>query len=162
MFLLWLCLISAPILQAQSVNPLNYSGTLYVSSMEELSTPRYVSYEEHAILTPGISMPVIEVTKVVLDFENGYIRFKDNKIRVRVTAAKKYVERNETTVVIYLDMLEGTDKIEVVWPGHGRPYMQQISYDSSGVEIARMYLTNRPTATDPYDALNQMLNGYGY
>ena len=33
------------------LNPLNYSGKMYVSAMEVLTTPRYISYEDHAILS---------------------------------------------------------------------------------------------------------------
>lgn len=35
---------------AQSTNPLNYSGRMYVEAIEIIATPRYVSYEDHAIL----------------------------------------------------------------------------------------------------------------
>lgn len=36
---------------AQSTNPLNYSGRMYVEAIEIIATPRYVSYEDHAILS---------------------------------------------------------------------------------------------------------------
>ena len=36
---------------AQSTNPLNYSGRMYVEGIEIISTPRNVSYEDCAILS---------------------------------------------------------------------------------------------------------------
>ena len=36
---------------AQSTNPLNYSGRMYVEAIEIIATPRYVSYEDHTILS---------------------------------------------------------------------------------------------------------------
>lgn len=40
---------------AQSTNPLNYSGRMYVEAIEIIATPRYVSYEDHAILSQQIT-----------------------------------------------------------------------------------------------------------
>ena len=57
---------------AQSMNPLNYSGKMYISSIDALSTPRYISYEDHAIISRNLSIPVVETTKVIFDFENNY------------------------------------------------------------------------------------------
>ena len=34
---------------AQSTNPLNYSGRMYIEAIEICVTPRYISYEDHAI-----------------------------------------------------------------------------------------------------------------
>ena len=36
---------------AQSTNPLNYSGRMYVEAIEIYATPRYISYEDHAIVS---------------------------------------------------------------------------------------------------------------
>ena len=58
---------------AQSANPLNYSGRMFVSSYEVLSTPRYVSYEDHAIISTDMGIPMVEVTKVIFDFEKNKI-----------------------------------------------------------------------------------------
>lgn len=54
---------------AQSTNPLNYSGTMYVESITVIETPRYISYEDHAILSEKMTVPSVEVMKIVLDFE---------------------------------------------------------------------------------------------
>ena len=39
-----LALASVLIASAQSTNPLNYSGRMYVEAIEIIATPRYVSY----------------------------------------------------------------------------------------------------------------------
>lgn len=54
---------------AQSTNPLNYSGKMYVTTIDVLSSPRYVSFEDHAILSTEMTLPVTEVTKILFDFE---------------------------------------------------------------------------------------------
>lgn len=59
---------------AQSTNPLNYSGKMYVSSYEIVKTPRYVSYADHAILNSELTIPVTEVTTLLADFEKGTLR----------------------------------------------------------------------------------------
>ena len=59
---------------AQSTNPLNYSGKMFVSSYEILSTPRYVSYEDHGILNSELTIPVTEITTLISDFENGTLK----------------------------------------------------------------------------------------
>ena len=48
---------------AQSTNPLNYSGRMYVEAIEIIATPRYVSYEDHAILSQQMRIPSVEITK---------------------------------------------------------------------------------------------------
>jgi len=50
-----LALASVFIASAQSTNPLNYSGRMYVEAIEIIATPRYVSYEDHAILSQQIT-----------------------------------------------------------------------------------------------------------
>lgn len=41
-------------------------------------------------------------------------------------------------------LVDEGDKAELVWPEFGKPYFQQISQSSDGVDIARMVLTNKP------------------
>ena len=62
---------------AQSTDTLNYSGKMYVSSIEVITTPRYVSFEDHAILSSEMTIPAIEITKVMFDFENGNPYFQE-------------------------------------------------------------------------------------
>lgn len=52
-----LALASVIIAAAQSTNPLNYSGRMYVEAIEIIATPRYVSYEDHAILSQQMCIP---------------------------------------------------------------------------------------------------------
>ena len=96
-------LLAAVNASAQSTNPLNFSGKLYVSSIDVLSTPRYISYEEHAIISQDMSIPVVEVTKIVFDFENGIINMNDKDHKVKVTSVKKYETDMGWQVVLYID-----------------------------------------------------------
>lgn len=48
---------------AQSTNPQNYSGRMYVEAIEIIATPRYVSFEDHAILPQQMRIPSVEITK---------------------------------------------------------------------------------------------------
>ena len=58
---------------AQSTNPLNYSGRMYVEAIEIIATPRYVSYEDHAILSQQMRIPSVEITKCDMAFEKGTV-----------------------------------------------------------------------------------------
>ena len=64
-----LVLTSFVVAAAQSSNPLNYSGRMYVEAIEIIATPRYVSYEDHAILSQQMRIPSVEITKIDMDFE---------------------------------------------------------------------------------------------
>ena len=35
---------------AQSTNPLNYSGKMFITSIDALSTPRYLSYDNSSLI----------------------------------------------------------------------------------------------------------------
>ena len=48
---------------AQSTNPLNYSGRMYVEAIEIYATPRYISYEDHAIVSQQMRIPSVQITK---------------------------------------------------------------------------------------------------
>lgn len=145
---------------AQSTNPLNYSGTMYVESMTFIETPRYISYEDHAILSEKMTVPSPEVIKIVLDFENGTFSAKDKTDNIKVTGCKKYSYERGWEVVVYCEYLGG-DKLELVWKEYGKPYLQQITKTDSGVKIARMTLSTKPVATSPEDALMGILQGMG-
>lgn len=146
----------------QSTNPLNYSGRMYVESMEEILTPRYVSYEEHAILSSRAKYPVTEIIRVDLDFENNYIRIGDETSPIKVTATKKYNTNYGWVVVIYANLLNSGDKAEIVWREYGDPYIQQISPGIGEVSIARMNLSYKPVAHSEEDALMDLLRSLGY
>jgi hypothetical protein len=76
-----LALASVFIASAQSTNPLNYSGRMYVEAIEIIATPRYVSYEDHAILSQQMRIPSVEITKI----DDGV------KIARMVLSSKPYV-----------------------------------------------------------------------
>lgn len=145
---------------AQSLNPLNYSGKMYISSIDALSTPRYISYEDHAIISQDMTIPVVEVTKVIFDFENNNINLNEKDHKVKVTGIKKYTTDEGWNVVLYIDFLDEVDKYELVWRELGNPYFQEITKTDDGVKIARMRLSTRPTATSPDAAIMQLLGGY--
>ena len=76
-----LALASVFIASAQSTNPLNYSGRMYVEAIEIIATPPYVSYEDHAILSQQMRIPSVEITKI----DDGV------KIARMVLSSKPYV-----------------------------------------------------------------------
>ncbi len=130
---------------AQTVNPLNYSGKMYVKKFEIITTPRYISYEDHAILSTEMNIPALKVMECMLDFDKGIVTFDDKSYKVKVTAAKRYFvrERCDYDVVLYMDMLDGSDKVELVWPDSRKPYLQQITKETDGVSIVRIILSDK-------------------
>ena len=146
---------------AQSTNPLNYSGRMYVEAIEIIATPRYVSYEDHAILSQQMRIPSTEVTKFDMDFEKGIVSMKDSDIKVKVTGCKKYESDHGWTVVVYLDLVNEDDKAELVWPEFGKPFFQQVTKTDDGVKIARMILSSKPHVADGNEALLNLLMGLG-
>ena len=148
---------------AQSTNPLNYSGKMFVSSYEVLSTPLYVSYEDHAILSSDVTIPVTEVTTLISDFEKGILKSGEAEHKIRVTGAKKYTLTDESwVVVIFITTLDGKFRFEYVWREYDHPYINSIIRKNDGsMKIVRMNLSFRPQANSPDEALIQMLNSYG-
>ena len=146
---------------SQSTNPLNYSGKMYVSSIEVVTTPRYVSFEDHAILSSEKTIPVIEITKVLFDFENNIINLNNEDHKIKVTGTKKYTMTDGSwNVVIFISFLDETDKYELVWREYGSPYLQEITKTDECVKICKMNLSTKPRSTSPEDALMQLLGGY--
>lgn len=129
---------------AQTTNPLNYSGKMYISAIEYIKTPRYISYEDHAILSKELRIPALETMKCEMDFEKGTILVDDKTIKVKVTSTKKYEEDFGWVVVVYMDIIGKKNKMELVWSQFGAPFLQQITPTDSGVDIARMILSDRP------------------
>ena len=147
---------------AQSTNPLNYSGKMFVSSYEVLSTPRYVSYEDHGILSSDVTVPVTEVTTLISDFENGTLKSGETEYKIKVTGTKKYTLTDDSwVVVIYIQTTDGSRRFEYIWREYGHPYLDTITRNDDGsMKIVRMNLSSRPKATSPDDALLQLLNSY--
>lgn len=138
-----ICLLVAFIsVKAQSLNPLNYSGKMYITSIEVLTTPRYVSYEEHAILTTEMNIPILQETSIYYDFEKNTKTQEGIDYKIKVTSIKKYTDKNGGwVVVIYIDNPNTGDKEELVWSEFGTPYIQQITKVDRGVNICRCYLS---------------------
>ena len=146
---------------AQSTNPLNYSGRLYVEAIEIIATPRYVSYEDHAILSQQMRIPSVEITKIDMDFEKGIVTAKEIEMKIKVNGCKKYDTDHGWVVVVYVDLVNEGDKAELVWPEYGKPFFQQITKAEDGVKIARMVLSRKPYVTDESEALMNLLQGLG-
>ena len=157
-FVLTLATITAA---AQSTNPLNYSGRMYVEAIEIIATPRYVSYEDHAILSQQMRIPSVEITKIDIDFEKGIVIAKEIEMKIKVNGCKKYDTDRGWVVVVYVDLVNEGDKAELVWPEFGKPFFQQITKTDEGVKIARMVLSSKPYVADESEALRDMLMGLG-
>ena len=157
-FVLTLATITAA---AQSTNPLNYSGRMYVEAIEIIATPRYVSYEDHAILSKQMRIPSVEITKIDMDFEKGIVIAKEIEMKIKVNGCKKYDTDRGWVVVVYVDLVNEGDKAELVWPEFGKPFFQQITKTDEGVKIARMVLSSKPYVADESEALRDMLMGLG-
>ena len=146
---------------AQSTNPLNYSGLMYVEAIEIYSTPRYVSYEDHAILSKKMRIPSAKISKCNLDFEKGIVTVDEKTMKVKVNSIKKYGDSYNWVVVIYMDLVDDGNKAELVWPEYGKPYFQQITPKNNGVDIARMVLSQKPYVASEEEALMNILMGLG-
>lgn len=148
---------------AQSTNPLNYSGKLFVTSYDILTTQRYVSFEDHAILNTDLSIPVVEITKMNFDFEKNVITSEDGtEHKIKVIQTKKYNMTDETwNIVISIDFIEDDKQYEFVWRQFGNPYFLVINKTEEGIKLCRINLSVKPSATSPDEALIQMLGSYG-
>ena len=156
-----LALASVFITSALSTNPQNYSGRMYVEAIEIIATPRYVSYEDHAILSQQMRIPSVEITKCDMDFEKGTVTVKDSEMKIKVNGCKKYDTDRGWVVVVYVDLVNEGDKAELVWPEFGKPFFQQITKTGDGVKIARMVLSRKPYVADESEALMNLLQGLG-
>ena len=134
---------------------------MYVEAIEIIQTPRYISYEDHAILSQQMRIPSTQIMKCELDFEKGVVIVDNKEMRVKVNGTKKYNTDFGWVVVIYTDLGDEGDKGELVWPECGKPYFQQITKADSGVIIARMVLTSKPYVADEGEALMNLLQGLG-
>ena len=152
-----LCLWS----QTPKLNPFNYSGRMYISSIDALTTPHYISYEYHAILSTEISVPSVEVMKVDFDFKNNIMTLSDKQTRIKNVRVKEYIDDYSRIYVIYMDCIENTDKFELVWPDGKSPYLLQITPSEDKVDICKMKLSHKPVATSGEEALMQLLNSLG-
>jgi len=146
---------------AQSTNPLNYSGRMYVEAFEIYATPRYISYEDHAILSQQTRIPIVEITSCDMDFEKGAVTMMGKEMKVKVTDCKKHEDDFSWNVVVYMELIDEGDKAELVWPEFGKPYLQQITQSDDGVNIVRIILSKKPYVASESDALMDLLEGLG-
>jgi hypothetical protein len=83
----------------------------------------------------------------------------------RIEAILKHNYKHNTdsgwTVVIYMDMVDSSDKMELVWSQYGKPYAQQITPSDDGVGIARLILSQKPYVASESEALYEMLQNLG-
>ena len=159
--LITISLLMSLIAAAQSTNPLNYSGRMYVEAIGIIVTPRYVSYEDHAILSQQMRIPSVEITKIDMDFEKGIVIAKEIEMKIKVNGCKKYDTDRGWVVVVYVDLVNEGDKAELVWPEYAKPFFQQITKAEDGVKIARMVLSRKPYVADESEALMNLLQGLG-
>ena len=157
-FVLALAAITA---NAQSTNPLNYSGRMYVEAIEIYATPRYISYEDHAIVSQQMRIPSVEITKIDMDFDKGTVTVNDTEMKIKVNGCKRYEAEHGWKVVVYMELVNEGDKAELVWPEFGKPYFQQITKADDGVKIARMILSRKPYVATEEEALMDLLQGLG-
>jgi len=152
--------LSSIMIAAQTTNPLNYSGKMYLEAIEIYTTPRYVSYEDHAILSQEMRIPSVKVTPCELDFNKGIITVDGSIIKVKVKEVKQYdTVTGGWIIVMYMDMIGTKDKMELVWYPIGNPYIQQITQTDEGTKIARMVLSRTPYVASEEEALLDLLQG---
>lgn len=110
--------------QNPQLNPLNYSGKMSVTSLEAITTPRYISYNDHALLSTEMSIPTMNLMQVVFDFKNKTIKIMDEELtKISNISVKEYINKGLTTIVIHMDVIDSTDKLEFVWPPLENPYL---------------------------------------
>ena len=137
-------LLASFVAAAQSTNPLNYSGRMYVEPIEIIATPRYVSYEDHAILSQQMRIPSFQITRCDMDFEKGAVIVDKTRMEVKVSSTRKYDTDLGWVLVVYMALVGEGDKAELVWPEFGKPFFQQITKTDDGVKIAIMILSSKP------------------
>ena len=160
-FLIMMLALACTLGYAQSTNPLNYSGRMYVEACEIIQTPRYVSYEDHAILSRIMRMPSLEVTKCEMDFEKGSIVIDKTAMNIKVNVTKKYNTEFGWVVVLYMDWTNEGRNAELVWPEYNKPYFQQIIQTDEDVKIIRAILSPKPYVASEGEALKEYLQGLG-
>ena len=160
-----ICAVMAMLMTASAqnpqLNPLNYSGKMYISAVEMLTTPRYISYEDHAILSSEMTVPVVQVTVAQFDFEKKVIFIDGKETKIGNAYVKEYSSDYHSTFVIYMEPAGDADRMELVWPENDNPYLLQITPSDSEVAICKMKLSHKPVAASGEDALMQILNSLG-
>lgn len=152
-----LLLAASTLLSAQDFSPLNFSGQLYVKSLEFLKTPRYISYHDHAFLTLQMSMPVTEVTPIELNFEKCTVTLEGTTDSFTITSCKRDDSTRPSTYIISVKMKDSNETAEFVYREHGDFYWQQIKKEGDEYQIARVHLSTKPHAVSDAEALRELL-----
>ena len=92
---------------------------MYVEAIEIIQTPRYVSYEDHAILSQQMRIPSVQITKCEMDFEKGTVTVDNKEMRIKVNATKKYDTDRGWVVVIYTDLVDEGEALMNLLQGLG-------------------------------------------
>ena len=150
---------------AQSLNPLNYSGKMYVIKMESITTTRYVSFEDHSLLTTEFEMDPASWgllgMAITFDFKKKIIRWHGSSIfgedaqkseeLFSVISTKKYITDHKQWIAVISMKPSSKEKYyryELVWPQYGYPYFQSMRNDGEKCEITRYTLsTESPAAS---------------
>ena len=110
---------------------------MYVEAIEIYATPRYISYEDHAIVSQQMRIPSVEITNINMDFEKGTVIVKDTEMKIKVNGCKKYDTDLGWVVVVYVDLVNDSDKGELVWPEFGKPYFARPAFMPSKERVWR-------------------------
>lgn len=154
-------LLGFQVVNAQNprLNPLNYSGKMPVTSFEVITTPRYISYNDHALLSTEMSMPMMEPLQVEFDFKNKIIKnITEDVTEITNIAVKEYTNGKHTTIVIHMDVVDSTGKLEFVWPPLENPYLLVIEPSEEKAAIVKYNFKHGSSSTTSEDALLKFLN----
>lgn len=152
--------------QNPKLNPLNYSGKMYVSSVALISTPRYVSYGDHALLSTDFSLPSVDAMPIEFDFKNNVITLpptkgqeQGEKLQIKNVVAKTYKEGYSETIVISMQEVNDPTKLELVWSETTNPYLLVIMQEEDNVSIMKYTLSQKHSAPSTEQVLMQLLGG---
>ena len=156
--------------QNPKLNPLNYSGKMYVSSVALISTPRYVSYDDHALLSTELSLPAVEAMQIEFDFKNNVITYppskegqeQGEKFQIKNVVAKTYKEGYSETIVISMQKVNDPTKLELVWSETTNPYLLEIMQGEDNVTISKFILSQKFSVPSMDQVLMQLFEGGFY
>jgi len=136
---IFIAMLSTVGASAQSTNPLDYSGELYADYLDVFTTPRYVSYEDHADLS--LKKKSQANLKCKFDFEKECVTIAEKTMKIKVLSTKKYNTKEGWIVVIFMNLIDEGRNAELVWPEFGSPYYQDIFHVNNQFAIGRLYFS---------------------
>jgi len=158
-------LLIVTMVPAQSLlttNPKNYSGKMYVKGMDILSTPRYISFSDHAIISKSMPVPVVKLITVTFNFEKNIFIMDTDTVHFTFDGIQKYKDSLEDHVVLSFHSNKkeaDKDRYELVWPEFNSPYLLEITKGEDGFELCKMILSHDKPELSPGDAIQQLLEG---